>query len=141
MIFIEQRASERRVSSHPSLAMVGNVVGLIRDISLGGCSFHYVRDRELDSVGSTEGRFLIVEPLGMSRVKVQVIDDAVASDGSGTGVRELRVRRVRFVSLSQKQREQLKAFLQSAKTSDIVSANECLAGEETWMKESRCERF
>lgn len=105
----DRRLFKRYSLKKPCLVTGGNMVGLIKDISCGGCSFQYVKKRGEESDVSL--RKLCFEPLGMAQVQVEVIEDLPSINEREHSFAIMYLRRVRFVGLNLLQMRSLQEFL------------------------------
>jgi len=105
----ERRLFKRYILKEPCLVTGDNMVGLIRDISCGGCSFQHVKKKNVTEDSSS--RMLFFEPLGMTRVRVEVIEDVARINENKHSYATMYTRRVKFVGLSLLQMRSLQEFI------------------------------
>ena len=105
----DRRLFKRYSLKEPCLVTGDNLVGLIKDISCGGCSFQHVKKQGMDDDAAS--RMLCFEPLGMARIQVEVVEDVPSVDEQKTAYATMYLRRVKFVGLSLLQMRSLQEFI------------------------------
>jgi hypothetical protein len=109
-------AVERRLHARYKVIDVSAVVGerklgQIIDMSLGGLSFRYIENGpeeggriDLGILFGTNGHYL-------EKLPTEVVSDTVLSQGSPSHPMAIRKRSLKFLNLTDKQREQLASFI------------------------------
>ncbi|MEW6429431.1 MAG: PilZ domain-containing protein [Thermodesulfobacteriota bacterium] len=107
----ERRVFLRCPAGPATLVLQGQLVGLIKDISCGGCAFHYVAS-DLKDAGATDR--LTLEPLGMQEVRIRMVDDLPVHKKNSS--LHVRLRRVQFLDLTAMQMRRLQVYLRRLST-------------------------
>ncbi len=122
----DRRLFKRYKLQKPCLVTGDNLVGLIKDLSCGGCSFQYVKKKGLDSDAALSR--LGIEPLGMGEVQVEVVEDRSSIEEREHSFVTMHLRRVKFVGLSLLQMRSLQEYIRKRvefsgeeKAEDLVS--------------------
>ncbi len=105
----DRRLFKRYSLKKPCLVTGDNLVGLIKDISCGGCSFQYVKKRAENSNASI--RELCLEPLGMAEVQVEIVEDLPGINEGEHTFATMYLRRVKFLGLSLLQMRSLQEYI------------------------------
>ena len=109
----DRRLFKRYSIDKPVLITGDRLVGLIKDLSCGGCSFRYLKKRQdIDSLSGAH-YWLYLDPLGMSKVRVQTVEDLPEHSAAGNMAGSMHLRRVRFTDLNHLQLQSLMEFFSS----------------------------
>jgi len=124
----ERRLFKRYFMESPVLITGDSLVGLIRDLSCGGCSFRYVR-KKTDLSQAVKGDYeLSLDPLGLAQVKVRTVEDLPEFDKVTSLAGTMHVRRVKFIGLSLLQLRRVQEYIRkNCKEADDEQAG--LSGE------------
>lgn len=134
----DRRLFKRYELKKPCLVSGDNIVGLIKDLSCGGCSFHYVKKKGQDS-GAVEK--LCIEPLGMAEVEVEVIEDRPSIEEGEHCLATMHLRRVKFVGLNLLQLRSLQEYIRrKAEFADEEKTVENAAAEKMSLLPPRSTR-
>lgn len=107
----DRRLFKRYSMEAPVLITGDSLVGLIRDLSCGGCSFRYVKKKyEIESLPGTEYS-LCLDPLGMAKVRVQTVEDLPEYGTVDNLAGTMHLRRVKFADLNLLQMRSLQQYL------------------------------
>jgi hypothetical protein len=106
----DRRLFKRYDLEGPVLVTGDNLVGLIKNISCGGCAFYYVKKKEAGQDDIEDG-FLCLEPLGMVKVRVQTVEDCPVWGDVSSAAGTMYVRRIRFMDLNVLQMRSLQEYI------------------------------
>jgi len=107
----DRRLFKRYDLEGPVLVTGDNLVGLVKNISCGGCAFYYVKKREAGRDDAVEDGFLCLEPLGMVKVRVQTVEDYPVWGDVSSAAGTMHVRRIRFMDLNVLQMRSLQEYI------------------------------
>lgn len=105
----DRRVFKRYSLQKPCLITGNDMVGLIKDVSCGGCSFLYVKKG--GEKGNASMKQMCLEPLGMVQVQVEVVEDLPRINEREHSFATMYLRRVKFVGLSLLQMRSLQEYI------------------------------
>lgn len=119
----DRRLFKRYSIEEPVLITGDNLVGLIKDLSCGGCSFQYVKKRHEIQSQPGVAYWLCLDPLGMAKVRVQTVEDLPEHEAGDNLAGSMHLRRVKFADLNLLQLENLLQFIgTNCKSADVEAA-------------------
>jgi len=107
----ERRLFKRYFMESPVLITGDSLVGLIKDLSCGGCSFRYVRKKNQQPHAVAGDYQLCLDPLGLAQVTVRTIEDLPEFDKVNSLAGSMHVRRIKFVGLSLLQLRRVQEYI------------------------------
>ena len=123
----ERRLFRRYAMEEPVLITGDNLVGLVKDLSCGGCSFRYLKKRhETESLPGGEYA-LCLDPLDMATVRVQTVEEVPEYEAADSLAGTMYLRRVKFDDLNPLQ---LQSLLQFIRKNCMATYEESLALRE-----------